>query len=182
MPVLRQTADYCLVAEGMSEPGPLVLKTLCQHCQQVLCERLVDLDATLPSDVEAALMGAMDAAQALAHACPMAFEERQPRTWDEETGGAGALRLRVAMTFEGFCQGNVQGCEAEEWPCVCGVITCEMHGHVDEGDDPHCPLLVANEEGIEMGTNAEDREDEEQDGEDDETGEAEGEGEETEER
>ena len=41
MPVLRQTRDYCLVVEGLSAPGTLVFKTLCQHCQQVICERSV---------------------------------------------------------------------------------------------------------------------------------------------
>jgi hypothetical protein len=165
MPVLRQTEDYCLVAEGLSDgseaiphsKGPLVLKTLCQHCQQVLSAREVDLDADVPSDLEAALMGALDAAQALCHVCRDGQRDLLPRTWDEETGGVGAWR---GLNTVGYCQGSVPGCDADEDCCACGVVACRAHGHVDVGDDPECPYLIIDREkdGL-MGTSPEERDD-----------------------
>ena len=34
----------------------------------------------------------------------------------------------------GLCQGNVENCKAEEFECRCGVMCCEIHGHVDEAE------------------------------------------------
>jgi hypothetical protein len=36
------------------------------------------------------------------------------------------------------CPGNIEGCAAKAFPCPCGVLACELHGHVDVGDDPYC--------------------------------------------
>ncbi len=33
------------------------------------------------------------------------------------------------------CQANVESCNAEEYECLCGVMSCSIHGHVDEGDN-----------------------------------------------
>lgn len=41
-----------------------------------------------------------------------------------------------------FCQANVEDCEAEEITCGCGVITCTLHGHIDEAYWEGCPNLV----------------------------------------
>lgn len=44
-----------------------------------------------------------------------------------------------------YCQANIEGCNAEEFDCKCGIITCSLHGHVDEGDEgdwENCPNLI----------------------------------------
>ena len=42
-----------------------------------------------------------------------------------------------------YCQGNIQGCEADEVLCpICrDVMACSEHGHVDEGSHAECPHL-----------------------------------------
>ena len=48
------------------------------------------------------------------------------------------------------CQGEVEGCDAEEVDCPCGgVMACSVHGHVDEGFDPDCPYWVKQPENKE---------------------------------
>jgi hypothetical protein len=37
------------------------------------------------------------------------------------------------------CPGHIEGCTAEAFLCPCGILACELHGHVDVGDDPYCP-------------------------------------------
>ena len=41
-----------------------------------------------------------------------------------------------------WCQGAIEGCEADEEPCDCGVMRCLVHGHVDAGEDPRCRYLL----------------------------------------
>jgi excisionase family DNA binding protein len=41
-----------------------------------------------------------------------------------------------------WCWGLEEGCDAEEDLCLCGVLRCLVHGHVDEGDDPWCRWWV----------------------------------------
>lgn len=37
------------------------------------------------------------------------------------------------------CPGDVDGCAADVFSCPCGVRACEVHGHVEAGEDPYCP-------------------------------------------
>jgi hypothetical protein len=39
------------------------------------------------------------------------------------------------------CLGDVEGCDAAEVGCDCGVMSCVAHGHMAPGDDPYCPNL-----------------------------------------
>lgn len=34
-----------------------------------------------------------------------------------------------------YCQANIENCDAREYLCLCGVMSCSVHGHVDEGDE-----------------------------------------------
>lgn len=37
--------------------------------------------------------------------------------------------------------GGVEGCEALERWCRCGVVACRAHGYTAPGDDVYCPYL-----------------------------------------
>jgi hypothetical protein len=39
------------------------------------------------------------------------------------------------------CLGGMEGCNASEVGCDCGVMSCGEHGHMARGDDPYCPNL-----------------------------------------
>ena len=47
-----------------------------------------------------------------------------------------------------YCQGNIEGCQAEEWLCsICGdVMACSEHGHVDAGAVERCPYKCSEKE------------------------------------
>ena len=47
-----------------------------------------------------------------------------------------------------FCQGNVEGCTADEDLCpICGdVMACSEHGHADAGAQNDCPYEMRSQE------------------------------------